>query len=72
MTVDAMVNRHGAEEYTRTARGGKAASLREIADTKKRVSAPAGDGHYHVLKTFGYGFTINATGVHIDPLRTPY
>ena len=30
------------------------------------------DGHYQVLKTFGYGFTINATGVHIDPLRTPY
>lgn len=30
------------------------------------------DGHYQVLKTFGYGFTMNATGVHIDPLRTPY
>jgi RHS repeat-associated protein len=30
------------------------------------------DGHYHVLKTFGYGFTMNATGVHIDPLKTPY
>ena len=30
------------------------------------------NGHYEVLKTFGYGFTINATGVHIDPLRTPY
>lgn len=30
------------------------------------------DGHYQVLKTFGYGFTINTTGVHIDPLRTPY
>ncbi len=42
--INTVVERHGAEEYTRDGAGGqKRTSLREIADTKEQVSdAPAG------------------------------
>jgi RHS repeat-associated protein len=30
------------------------------------------DGHYHTLRTIGYGFTIDATGAHPDPVKMPY
>ena len=37
-----MIEGHGAEEYTLDGAGAGEKSLREIADTKSRVSAPAG------------------------------
>lgn len=31
-----------------------------------------GNVQWHTLRTIGYGFTIDAGGVHMDPVRIPY